>query len=128
MPLACTAVSAGASAQPLFYDRLGLLRHFAECLLHRALVGVSFPAAFKKTIKDSLLDLCLAGVQSLPASSRMLERYRQWQTWREAVATRYSDDCQLGFQLLEGARRKRALADSAARRFQTGPFLEAAAG
>jgi len=103
MPLACAAVSMSSSAKPLHYDRLELLRHFAECLLHRMVTGVSFPAAFEKKIRGSLLDQCLAGTQALAGTSQALERYRQWQTWRQAVATRYSDDCQLGLQLVEGA-------------------------
>jgi SNF2 family DNA or RNA helicase len=104
MPLACLGATETLQPQPAFYDRQELLRHFSECVLTEAVTSPSPPAVFEKKIRDSLLYHCLhpESAKSFWSTPAALERYRQWQHWRQAVAAKYSDGFQLCFQLLEG--------------------------
>ena len=102
MPPAC--VSAAETAHEQFYDKEGLLRHFSECVLTDLLLQISIPASFQRKISDSLLDDCLHPDKVTPSgSSAALQRYQQWQGWRQALTMTHGQGFQLCLQLLEGA-------------------------
>ncbi|MEE4378114.1 MAG: DEAD/DEAH box helicase [Candidatus Competibacteraceae bacterium] len=103
MPLACTTASEGQ--QPIQYDKEGLLRHFSECTLTQLITQTRLPAVFENKIRGTLLHDCLnAGqTQAVQKGASALERYRQWQSWQQALTVQYGDGFQLGFQLLDAA-------------------------
>ena len=86
MPLACTAGFAAPVEPPQLYDRATLLRHFSSCLLTEIVTHTPLPQTALKKIEQSLIEDCLRReVYNLGSSPAQLERYRQWQAWRDRL-------------------------------------------
>jgi SNF2 family DNA or RNA helicase len=106
MPLACTAGFAEPVEPPQLYDRATLLHHFSSCLLTEIVTHTAIPQAALKKIEHSLIHDCLYLDLKHPGSSpAQLERYRQWQAWRDRLDHGQGDaSFDLYFQLQEPAR------------------------
>ena len=107
MPLMCTAGFSEPSKTPVLYDRLSLLRHFSDCLLTDILTHAYTTKAFEKTIADSILSACLnqphQRIHWTPPEG--LEKYQQWQTWRDRIIRTHKDQCfHLYFHLQDPAK------------------------
>jgi SNF2 family DNA or RNA helicase len=85
MPLICVAGFAEPRETPEFYDRETLLRHFSECLLVDIVTHTPTTQAYEKAIADSLLYSCLHPPRKPGSTAPDLERYKQWQTWRDRI-------------------------------------------
>lgn len=105
MPLACVAGFSEPNSQPLFSDRLTLLQHFSESLLHNIVTHTPSTAQFDKQVFDSLLHRGLDFSDdrfgdSMIAGDAALEEYQQWQAWRQKIVRTQSDSAfYLCFQL-----------------------------
>lgn len=91
MPLACVAGFAEPKATPEFYDRAHLLRHFSECLLRDIVTHTYTTQAFEKTIADSFLYECLHPSDRSGTTAASLDRYKQWQAWRDRIVRTQTD-------------------------------------
>ena len=96
MPLACVAGLSEPSSQPSFCDRLTLLQHFSESVLHSILTNTPLTAQFEKQVSDSLLQQCLNFSDNHFADVRIsggsaLEQYQQWQAWQQKIKRTQSD-------------------------------------
>jgi len=105
MPLACVAGFSEPAGQPLFGDRLTLLQHFSESLLHSILTNTPSTAQFDKQVCESLLQKCLNFsdnhfTDSMIANDAALAQYQQWQGWQQKIRRTQSDSAfYLCFQL-----------------------------
>jgi SNF2 family DNA or RNA helicase len=92
MPLLCVAGFEEPLATPTFYDRETLLRHFSECWLNELVRGTAFPQNFLKPVEGTLIQDCLqADLQRPEKSVAALERYQQWQGWRDRIVRTQTD-------------------------------------
>jgi len=105
MPLVCAGGSEVLHSKPVFYDKESLLRHFSEDVLACTISQSRLPAVSTKKVANTFIGDCLAPAawQTAWSSLSALERYRQWQTWSQALFGEQGEGFQLGFQLLEGA-------------------------
>ncbi|NEP19272.1 MAG: DEAD/DEAH box helicase, partial [Leptolyngbya sp. SIO4C1] len=102
MPLACCTGAASLPAEPTIYERETLLRHFSDCWLTGLLTRTFLPQVFMNRISGSMLEDCLSasGWRYPRQTAAKLERYRQWQTWRDRICrTQTNSSFYLGFQL-----------------------------
>jgi SNF2 family DNA or RNA helicase len=104
MPLVCACGFAEAQAKPHCHEKESLLRHFSECLLTATVTYTPSTAAFDKKLAGSFLSACLSsdlvGVPWTAPSN--LEKYQQWQVWRERIRrTQTAVPFYLYFQLQE---------------------------
>ena len=75
-----------------------LLRNFSECAIAEIVTQTPITAAFENKIADSLLQICLNQTRKIARVS--LDRYQQWQTWRDRITRNQSADTfSLCFQL-----------------------------
>ncbi|NJL46004.1 MAG: ATP-dependent helicase, partial [Leptolyngbyaceae cyanobacterium SM2_3_12] len=96
MPLLCVAGFEEppklSSPGPVLYDRETLLRQFSECFVSELVRGTAMPQSYLKTIVPSLLHNCLEGEpQHYEKSAAALERYQQWQGWRDRIVRTQTD-------------------------------------
>ncbi len=100
MPPICVAGFAEPQETPTLYDRETLLRHFSECLLVDLVTHTPTTQAYEKTIADSLLYACLHTAGKPGTTAKDLERYKQWQAWRDRIVrTQTEQPFYLCFQL-----------------------------
>lgn len=90
MPLLCAAGFEEPPAAPTFYDRTTLLRHFSECFVDDLVRGTAMPQNYLKTIENTLIQDCLQ-VKTPGKSAADLERYQQWQGWRDRIVRTQTD-------------------------------------
>ncbi len=107
MPLLCVAgfeePSHLSSQPPTFYDRATLLRHFSECFLDDLVRGTVMPQNYLKTVENTLIQDCLQ-VKAPGKSAVDLERYQQWQGWRDRISrSETAAPFHIGFRLAEPA-------------------------
>ena len=93
MPLMCAAGFAEPPATPTFYDRLSLLRHFSDCLLTDIVSHTYITQGFEKTIATSMIYACLKRPHDRIywSTSQGLEKYKQWQGWRDRIVRTQTD-------------------------------------
>ncbi|NJR52242.1 MAG: DEAD/DEAH box helicase, partial [Leptolyngbyaceae cyanobacterium CSU_1_3] len=84
MPLLCTTGFQSHPAQPQMRDRITLIRHFSEVLLHEIITQTPIPATFEKQIANTLINDCFKS--SIVSVNYTLEKYQQWQSWRHRIA------------------------------------------
>ncbi|WOD41705.1 DEAD/DEAH box helicase [Nodosilinea sp. E11] len=90
MPLLCVAGFEEVPKTSTFYDRTTLLRHFSECFVDDLVRGTAMPQSYLKTVENTLIQDCLQG--NAPGKSAAdLERYQQWQGWRDRIARTQTD-------------------------------------
>jgi len=78
LPRICLAGAENPHASPQLYDPKTLLRHFSECLLNEIVTNTAIPASFD------------------------IEKYQQWQTWRQQLlGDQNISSFSLGFKLTE---------------------------
>jgi SNF2 family DNA or RNA helicase len=94
MPLVCVSGFSKPPSTSQFYDRQRLLQHFSECLITNIANLTPLPATFETKINDSLIQLC-----RIQGSTRDLDLYQQWQTWRDRICTQTSESFYLCFQI-----------------------------
>ncbi|MFQ4134930.1 DEAD/DEAH box helicase [Nodosilinea sp. PGN35] len=90
MPLLCVAGFEEVPKNPTFYDRATLLRHFSECFVDDLVLGTAMPQSYLKTIEDTLIQDCLQA-KAPGQSAADLERYQQWQGWRDRIVRTHTD-------------------------------------
>ncbi|MEP0903881.1 DEAD/DEAH box helicase [Leptolyngbya subtilissima ST-M1] len=90
MPLLCVAGFGEPPATPTFYDRKTLLRHFSECFVTDLVRGTNIPQSYLKTVENTLIQDCLQ-VKAPGKSAIDLERYQQWQGWRDRIVRTQTD-------------------------------------
>jgi SNF2 family DNA or RNA helicase len=89
MPLICTAGFSQPSTALQLHDSQKLLRHFSECLLTDMIASTTWSQAIEKSLDGSLVSSCIQltdgslGSHWVPGTG--LERYRQWQGWRDRI-------------------------------------------
>ncbi len=108
MPLLCVAGFEDppqSFREPILYDRETLLRHFSECWLDELVRGTAMPQSYLKTIVPSLIHDCLeAEPHHCEKSAAALERYQQWQGWRDRISrSETAAPFHIGFRLEEPA-------------------------
>ncbi|MGB5973953.1 MAG: SNF2 helicase-associated domain-containing protein, partial [Nodosilinea sp.] len=105
MPLLCVAGFEEAPSTPTFYDRATLLRHFSECFVSELVRGTNMSQSYLKTIVPSLIHDCLqAEPHHCEKSAAALERYQQWQGWRDRISrSETAAPFHIGFRLEEPA-------------------------
>jgi SNF2 family DNA or RNA helicase len=83
MPEVCAA-GLNSPEDAALFDKVSLLRHFSECLLHTIVTGTPFTAKFDQQIMDSILYECVYPYRPslAPASDKALEDYKYWLAWR----------------------------------------------
>ncbi|WP_017660625.1 DEAD/DEAH box helicase [Baaleninema simplex] len=89
MPLACAAGVSSMEDSLKLFDRESLLRHFSECLLNQIVTETPVPKTFEKTLAGSwLLSGCFQRSDSdfIATGETALERYKQWQGWKQKIA------------------------------------------
>ncbi len=92
MPLLCVAGFEESPKTPTFYDRATLLRHFSECFVDDLVRGTAVSQSYLKTIVPSLIHDCLeAEPHHCEKSAAALERYQQWQGWRDRIVRTQTD-------------------------------------
>ncbi|PZU93579.1 MAG: ATP-dependent helicase, partial [Leptolyngbya sp.] len=92
MPLLCVAGFEESPKTPTFYDRTTLLRHFSECFVDDLVRGTAVSQSYLKTIVPSLIHDCLeAEPHHCEKSAAALERYQQWQGWRDRIVRTQTD-------------------------------------
>ncbi|WP_035987519.1 DEAD/DEAH box helicase [Leptolyngbya sp. KIOST-1] len=101
MPLLCVAGFEDVPKTPTFYDRATLLRHFSECFVDELVRGTAMPQSYLKTVENTLIQDCLQ--DSAPGKSAAdLERYQQWQGWRDRITrSETAAPFHIGFRLEE---------------------------
>ena len=105
MPLLCVAGFTERPPTPTFYDRATLLRHFSECFLNDLVRGTNSPQSYLNTIANTLIHDCLQGDLTVPGQRAAdLERYQQWQGWRDRISrSETAAPFYIGFRLEEPA-------------------------
>ncbi|MGG6240133.1 DEAD/DEAH box helicase [Nodosilinea sp. AN01ver1] len=103
MPLLCVAGFEEPPQTPTFYDRTTLLCHFSECFVDDLVRGTTIPQNYLKTIENTLIQDCL--LAKIPGKSAAgLERYQQWQGWRDRISrSETAAPFHIGFRLEEPA-------------------------
>jgi hypothetical protein len=93
MPMICAAGFAEPSKTPEFYDRLSLLRHFADCLLTDIIANTQTTKGYEKTITDSVIYACLkqSSGGTYWTTEERLEQFKQWQAWRDRIVRTQTD-------------------------------------
>jgi SNF2 family DNA or RNA helicase len=93
MPMICAAGFAEPSKTPEFYDRLSLLRHFADCLLTDIIANTQTTKGYEKTITDSVIYACLkqSSGGTYWTTEERLEQFKQWQSWRDRIVRTQTD-------------------------------------
>ena len=87
MPFLCVAGFAKPSDTPAFYEREALLRHFSECWVNELVNGTALSQSFLKKVEDTLVQDCLnPHVKGLKGNDAILEKYQQWQGWRDRIS------------------------------------------
>ncbi|MBW4444183.1 MAG: DEAD/DEAH box helicase [Plectolyngbya sp. WJT66-NPBG17] len=84
MPLLCAVGFQARPAQNQMRDRMTLLRHFSEVLLHEIITRTPIPATFEKQIANTLINDCFKS--SIAPANYSLEQYQHWQNWRNRIA------------------------------------------
>jgi len=87
MPYLCAAGFTEPPDTPAFYDRQTLLRHFSECWVGELVRRTTLPQTYLKTVDHSLIEDCLTHSPDYTlGNSSGLERYQQWQGWRDRIS------------------------------------------
>ncbi|MBE9139940.1 DEAD/DEAH box helicase [Nodosilinea sp. LEGE 07088] len=103
MPLLCVAGFEALPSTPTFYDRATLLRHFSECWLDDLVRSTAMPQSYVKTVENTLIQDCLQS-KAPGKSAAALERYQQWQGWRDRISrSETAAPFHIGFRLQEPA-------------------------
>ena len=106
MPQLCTAGFETPPDTPTLYDHETLLRHFSECWVSDLVRGTALPQAYLKKIETSLIQDCLSRNLKQPwqGSKTVLEKYQQWQGWRDRISrSETAAPFHIGFKLEEPA-------------------------
>ncbi|HEY3992585.1 MAG TPA: DEAD/DEAH box helicase [Ktedonobacteraceae bacterium] len=92
MPGVCAAGLNSLDGATLF-DKVALLRHFSECLLHTVVTGTPFTAKFDQQIADTLLYRCVYPYRpvKIQAPADALEEYKHWLSWRTQLTTAHTE-------------------------------------
>ncbi|OQW94074.1 MAG: ATP-dependent helicase [Beggiatoa sp. IS2] len=104
MPFACIA---GNVSKNVCYDKVSILRHFSEVLLHHVVHSTRFPQTVSNRWSDTLLDNCLLAhaavyIKGVNNSQEGEEIYRQWFNWRQKLVGNFEGSgFHLCFQLKE---------------------------
>jgi SNF2 family DNA or RNA helicase len=85
MPLVCAAGFAEPVTPPQLYDRATLLRHFSSCVLTEIVTATDLPQTVLNKLESSLVYDCLRRQRYPQRSADDLERYCQWQAWRDRL-------------------------------------------
>ncbi|MEO1124184.1 MAG: DEAD/DEAH box helicase [Cyanobacteria bacterium J06639_16] len=107
MPHLCVAGFEAPQETPALYDRETLLRHFSECWVTALVRGTSLPQAYLKKIEDSLIQDCLNQElkRAWQGTAAVLEKYQQWQGWRDRISrSETAAPFHIGFKLEEPAK------------------------
>src|SRR5215471_8310931 len=88
MPEVCAA-GLNSPEDAALLDKVSLLRHFSECLLHNIVTRTPFTAKFDQQIMDSILYRCVYPyrLSLAQASDKALEEYKHWLAWRANVTS-----------------------------------------
>jgi superfamily II DNA or RNA helicase len=101
MPPVCT-VGAERRDETTLYEPESLLRHFAERVLHSALVDTPRSATFDRTLEGTLLGSAYAGAEPITGSPEARALYDDWAVWRRTLLETHGDAAfRLGFRLHE---------------------------
>ena len=101
MPAVCTAgfFDSPETEDVCLHDKVALLHHCSECLLHEIVTSTPLPQSFYKQIEGSLIYSCLKSVHWTTRTE--LSLYKQWRPWRDRIArTKSSVPFYLCFHLI----------------------------
>ena len=104
LPRICLAGAENPHASPQLYDPKTLLRHFSECLLNEIVTNTAIPASFDKKISETIIGDCFSVTKAAGflQTAAALEKYQQWQTWRQQLlGDQNISSFSLGFKLTE---------------------------
>ncbi len=104
LPRICLAGAENPHASPQLYDPNTLLRHFSECLLNEIVTNTAIPASFEKKISETIIGDCFSVTKTAGflQTAAALEKYQQWQTWRQQLlGDQNISNFTLGFKLTE---------------------------
>ncbi|MBE7385916.1 MAG: DEAD/DEAH box helicase [Leptolyngbya sp. SIO1E4] len=88
MPALCVAGFTDPPETPTLYDRKTLLRHFSESWVTDLVRTTLLPQTFLKKVENSLVQDCLSQNLKSPTQGThaVLEKYQQWQGWRDRIS------------------------------------------
>jgi SNF2 family DNA or RNA helicase len=93
MPGVCTAGLNSPDGGAVLFDKVSLLRHFSECILHNIVIGTPFTAKFDQQIAGTLLYRCVYPYRPIlsQASANALEDYKHWLAWRANLTRAHTE-------------------------------------